>query len=60
MISKSASLGFFGRRSQCMMTVGLNLSLTNLGNALYAEFGNADFFRPEPKRNLTVSWNVSL
>jgi hypothetical protein len=43
-----------------MMTVGLNLSLTNLGNALYAEFGNADLFRPEPKRNLTVSWNVFL
>lgn len=60
MISKFASLGLFGCRSQCMMTVGLNLSLTNLGNALYAEFGNADLFRPEPKRNLAVSWNVSL
>lgn len=38
----------------------LNVALTNLTNQLYAEFSNASFFRPEPKRNLTVSWEVSF
>lgn len=38
----------------------LNLALTNLTNVLYAEFSNASFFRPEPKRNLTLSWEVSF
>jgi hemoglobin/transferrin/lactoferrin receptor protein len=47
-------------RSDSGMAHQLNVSLTNLGNALYAEFGNIGFFRPEPKRNLTVSWNVSF
>ena len=40
------------------MTHRLNLALTNLTNELYAEFSNATFFRPEPKRNLTVTWEV--
>ncbi len=34
--------------------------VTNLTNQLYAEFSNASFFRPEPKRNLTVSYTVSF
>ncbi len=38
----------------------LNVGITNLTNQLYAEFSNASFFRPEPKRNLTLSWEVSF
>ncbi len=38
----------------------LSVALTNLTNQLYAEFSNASFFRPEPKRNLTLSWDVSF
>lgn len=36
----------------------LGIALTNLTNELYAEFSNASFFRPEPKRNLTLTWDV--
>ena len=38
----------------------VELALTNLTNQLYAEFANASFFRPEPKRNLSVSYSVSF
>ena len=38
----------------------LNVAVTNLTNELYAEFSNASFFRPEPKRNVTLSWQVSF
>jgi len=38
----------------------LNVALTNLTDRLYAEFSNASFFRPEPKRNLTLTWAVSF
>jgi len=38
----------------------LGVALTNLTNQLYAEFSNASFFRPEPKRSLTLSWEVSF
>lgn len=38
----------------------LNVALTNLTDRLYAEFSNASFFRPEPKRNLTLTWEVSF
>lgn len=38
----------------------LNVAVTNLTNQLYAEFSNASFFRPEPKRNLTLTWEVSF
>lgn len=31
------------------------LSVENIGNALYAEFPNAGFFRPEPGRNVNLS-----
>ncbi len=47
-------------RSDSGMTHRLNVALTNLTNELYAEFSNASFFRPEPKRNLTLSWEVSF
>jgi hemoglobin/transferrin/lactoferrin receptor protein len=38
----------------------LGVAVTNLTNRLYAEFSNASFFRPEPKRNLTLTWEVSF
>ncbi|MFV1988706.1 MAG: TonB-dependent receptor plug domain-containing protein [Gemmatimonadota bacterium] len=47
-------------RSASGMEQRLGIALTNLTNALYAEFGNVGFFRPEPKRNLTLTWNVSF
>ena len=34
--------------------------VNNLTNNLYAEFSNASFFRPEPKRTLAVSWTSSF
>jgi hemoglobin/transferrin/lactoferrin receptor protein len=42
------------------VTHGLVLAMTNLTNELYAETANASFFRPEARRNLTVTWNVSF
>jgi outer membrane receptor protein involved in Fe transport len=36
------------------------IGLENLTNTLYAEAPNVGFFRPEPKRNLVVSWRVSF
>ena len=42
------------------MSHRLNLALTNLTNVLYAEFSNVGFFRPEPKRNLTLTWGISF
>ena len=41
--------GRYGIRNQ------LSLSVENIGNALYAEFPNAGFFRPEPGRNVSVA-----
>ncbi len=38
----------------------LNVAVTNLTDALYAEATNASFFRPEPKRNLTIGYEVSF
>ena len=34
--------------------------VSNLGNRLYAEFSNANFFRPEPKRSLALGWSTSF
>ncbi|HSG06761.1 MAG TPA: TonB-dependent receptor [Longimicrobiales bacterium] len=36
----------------------LNVAVMNLTDQLYAEFSNASFFRPEPRRSVTVSWEV--
>jgi hypothetical protein len=36
----------------------MTLAVNNLGNALYAEFSNASFFRPEPKRTLALAWTT--
>ena len=38
----------------------LSLSVDNIGNALYAEFPNAGFFRPEPGRNVNLSLTSSF
>jgi outer membrane receptor protein involved in Fe transport len=42
------------------LTHGLTVAVANLTNELYAETANASFFRPEPKRNLTISWDVAF
>jgi outer membrane receptor protein involved in Fe transport len=38
----------------------ITVALNNLTNALYAESSNASFFRPEAKRNVTVSLDVTF
>lgn len=38
----------------------LNFAVNNLTNRLYAEFSNASFFRPEPKRSAAVSWTTTF
>lgn len=42
------------------LTHRLNVALTNATNTLYAEFANASFFRPEPKRSVTLSYEVAF
>ena len=49
--SARAGLRLPGTRS---LRSQLSLSIDNIGDALYAEFPNAGFFRPEPGRNLNV------
>jgi hemoglobin/transferrin/lactoferrin receptor protein len=41
-------------------THGVTVAVTNLTNELYAEFTNASFFRPEPKRTLAVAWTSTF
>jgi outer membrane receptor protein involved in Fe transport len=38
----------------------IGVSLTNLTNELYAEFANASFFRPQPRRGLLLSWDMTF
>jgi outer membrane receptor protein involved in Fe transport len=38
----------------------LGVSVRNLTDALYAEFSNAGFFRPEPRRSLIVTWDMTF
>jgi outer membrane receptor protein involved in Fe transport len=40
------------------VTHGLNLAVTNLTDVLYAETSNASFFRPEPGRNISLTYEV--
>jgi outer membrane receptor protein involved in Fe transport len=42
------------------LTHGLTVAISNITNELYAETANASFFRPEPKRSVTVSWDVAF
>lgn len=39
---------------------GITVVVNNIGNTLYAEFSNASFFRPEPKRTLALAWTTSF
>jgi len=41
-------------------TQRVGVSLVNLANELYAEFPNASFFRPEPRRNLILSFDATF
>lgn len=38
----------------------VDLVVGNLFNALYAEFPNASFFRPEPARHVALNWSVGF
>jgi outer membrane receptor protein involved in Fe transport len=38
----------------------LGVAIENLSNSLYAEPTNVAFFRPEPKRGLTVTWTAEF
>ncbi|MGD2135547.1 MAG: TonB-dependent receptor [Gemmatimonadales bacterium] len=38
----------------------VSLGITNLTDVLYAEFANASFFRPEPGRSLTLSYDIAF
>ena len=38
----------------------ITVALRNLTNELYAESSNASFFRPEPKRNLALSYSFTF
>ena len=38
----------------------IGLAMENLTNELYAEFSNAAFFRPEPRRSLNLSWTTEF
>jgi outer membrane receptor for ferrienterochelin and colicin len=52
-----AQAGLFQRgRNRTSLVVGVH----NLTNELYAEFANASFFRPEPRRSLTTSLVVEF
>lgn len=55
--SLRASLTVLRRASH---THRLGVAVTNLTNELYAEFANASFFRPQPRRGLTLTWDMAL
>ncbi len=38
----------------------IGVTVANLTNELYAEFANASFFRPEPKRNVILTYAVTF
>ncbi|MGQ0642321.1 MAG: TonB-dependent receptor [Gemmatimonadaceae bacterium] len=53
--SARASVRLFDARG---LSNRIALAAENLGNALYAEFPNASFFRPEPGRNISLSLSI--
>lgn len=53
-----AGFNLFQSRTGATHRIGITVS--NLTNELYAEASNASFFRPEPKRNVTVSYEISF
>jgi hemoglobin/transferrin/lactoferrin receptor protein len=40
------------------LTHRLTVGVTNLGNALYAEFANVGFFRPNPERSFMLTYDL--
>jgi hemoglobin/transferrin/lactoferrin receptor protein len=42
------------------LTHSLSLAVTNLTDELYAETANASFFRPEPKRNFLITYELGF
>ena len=36
------------------------VTVDNLTDALYAEFANAAFFRPEPRRRVLLTWDMTF
>jgi hemoglobin/transferrin/lactoferrin receptor protein len=42
-----------------LRTQRLGIGITNLTNALYAEFTNVSFFRPEPGRSVVLTYSVT-
>jgi outer membrane receptor protein involved in Fe transport len=42
------------------MSHRLSVGVLNLTNALYAEFSNVSFFRPEPKRSIVLTYDVTF
>jgi hemoglobin/transferrin/lactoferrin receptor protein len=38
----------------------IGIALTNFTNELYAEFANAAFFRPQPRRGLLITWDMTF
>jgi hemoglobin/transferrin/lactoferrin receptor protein len=43
-----------------LQTQRLGIGVTNLSNALYAEFTNVSFFRPEPGRSVFLTYTVTF
>lgn len=43
-----------------MTSHNLMIGVENLTNELYAEFANASFFRPNPRRTFVISWVTSF
>jgi outer membrane receptor protein involved in Fe transport len=43
-----------------VQTQRLGIGVTNLTNALYAEFTNVSFFRPEPGRSVLLTYTVTF
>ncbi len=41
-------------------TQRVGIGVTNLSNALYAEFTNVSFFRPEPRRSVLLTYDVTF
>jgi hemoglobin/transferrin/lactoferrin receptor protein len=42
------------------LTHSLSIAVRNLTNRLYAESANTSFFRPEPGRNVSVTWSTGF
>ena len=43
-----------------MLQQRIGVAVTNFTNELYAEFANAAFFRPQPRRGLLITWDMTF